>query len=281
MPNGILITLSMFKNKNVVISGASRGIGLSIAKKLASEGANIAILAKTDVSHPKLPGTIYTAAKEIENFGVKAVPIKVDIRFEDQIENAIKTIIKDLGSIDILVNNASAINLFNSESLPIKRFDLMHDINVRGTYLCSKICLPYLKNSKNAHILNLSPPINLKPKWFENFTSYTISKYSMSMITIGMSAEYKKYNIAINSLWTKTAINTSAISMLGGFVSPNQCRIPEIVSDAAHVILSKNSKECTGNFFIDEEVLKVNGTSDFEKYAVEPGTKLFEDLYLD
>ena len=250
MPNGILITLSMFKNKNVVISGASRGIGLSIAKKLASEGANIAILAKTDVPHPKLPGTIYTAAKEIENFGVKAVPIKVDIRFEDQIENAIKTIIKDLGSIDILVNNASAINLFNSESLPIKRFDLMHDINVRGTYLCSKICLPFLKNSKNAHILNLSPPINLKPKWFENFTAYTVSKYSMSMITIGMSAEYKKYNIAVNSLWTKTAINTSAISMLGGFVSPNQCRIPEIVSDAAHIILSKNSNDCTGNFLL-------------------------------
>ena len=271
----------MFKNKNVVISGASRGIGLSIAKKLASEGANIAILAKTDVPHPKLPGTIYTAAKEIENFGVKAVPIKVDIRFEDQIENSIKSVINALGSIDILINNASAINLFNSESLPIKRFDLMHDINVRGTYLCSKICLPYLKNSKNAHILNLSPPINLKPKWFENFTAYTVSKYSMSMITIGMSAEYKKYNIAVNSLWTKTAINTSAISMLGGFVSPNQCRIPEIVSDAAHIILSKNSNDCTGNFFIDEEVLKESGTSDFEKYAVEPGTKLFEDLYLD
>ena len=281
MPNGILITLIMFKNKNVVISGASRGIGLSIAKKLASEGANIAILAKTDVPHPKLPGTIYTAAKEIENFGVKAVPIKVDIRFEDQIENSIKSVIKALGSIDILINNASAINLFNSESLPIKRFDLMHDINVRGTYLCSKICLPFLKNSKNAHILNLSPPINLKPKWFENFTAYTVSKYSMSMITIGMSAEYKKYNIAVNSLWTKTAINTSAISMLGGFVSPNQCRIPEIVSDAAHIILSKNSNGCTGNFFIDEEVLKESGTSDFEKYAVEPGTKLFEDLYLD
>ena len=153
----------MFKNKNVVISGASRGIGLSIAKKLASEGANIAILAKTDAPHPKLPGTIYTAAKEIENYGVKVVPIKVDIRFEDQIAKAIHRVIKDLGSIDILINNASAINLFNSESLPIKRFDLMHDINVRGTYLCSKICIPHLKNSTNAHILNLSPPINLKP----------------------------------------------------------------------------------------------------------------------
>ena len=172
-----------FKNKNIVITGASRGIGLSIAKKLAMNGANIAILAKTDVPHPKLPGTIFTAAKEIEKFGVKALPLKTDIRFEDQVENAISKVIKQFGSIDILVNNASAINLFNSETLPMKRYDLMHDINVRGTYLCSKICIPYLKKSSNPHILNLSPPINLKPKWFENFTAYTMSKYSMSRFT--------------------------------------------------------------------------------------------------
>ena len=273
--------MNAFKNKNVVITGASRGIGLSIAKKLASNGSNIAILAKTEVPHPKLPGTIYTAAKEIEDFGVKALPLKTDIRFEDQVEKSILQVIKEFGSIDILVNNASAINLYNSESLPMKRFDLMNEINVRGTYLCSKICLPYLKKSSNAHILNLSPPINLKPKWFENFTAYTMSKYAMSMNVIGMSSEYKKYNIAVNALWTKTAINTSAISMLGGFVTPEQCRKPEIVSDAAFVILSKNSKECTGNFFIDEYVLKDEGMSDFDKYAVKPGSKLFEDLYLD
>jgi len=157
----------------------------------------------------------------------------------------------------------------------------MHDINVRGTYFCSKSCLPYLKKSSNPHILNLSPPINLKPKWFENFTAYTMSKYAMSMVTLGMSSEYKKYNIAVNSLWTKTAINTSAISMLGGIVTPEQCRKPEIVSDAAHVILSKNSSECTGNFFIDELVLREEGEKDFDKYAVKPGSKLFEDLYLD
>ena len=157
----------------------------------------------------------------------------------------------------------------------------MHDINVRGTYLCSKTCLPFLKKSSNPHILNLSPPINLKPKWFENFTAYTISKYAMSMNVLGMSSEYKKYNIAVNALWTKTAINTAAISMLGGFVTPEQCRKPEIVSDAAYVILSKNSKECTGNFFIDEHVLKEEGVKDFDKYAVKPGSKLFEDLYLD
>ena len=273
--------MSSFKNKNVVITGASRGIGLSIAKKLSNDGANIAILAKTDLPHPKLPGTIYSAAKEIEKYGVKALPIKTDIRFEDQVEKAMLTAKKEFGSIDILINNASAINLFNSESLPMKRYDLMHDINVRGTYLCSKTCLPFLKQSSNPHILNLSPPINLKPKWFKNFTAYTMSKYSMSMIVLGMSSEYKKYNIAVNALWTKTAINTAAISMLGGFVTSEQCRKPEIVSDAAYVILSKNSKECTGNFFIDEYVLKEEGVKDFDKYAVKPGSKLFEDLYLD
>ena len=273
--------MSNFKNKNVVITGASRGIGLSIAKKLAKNGANIAILAKTDVPHPKLPGTIFTAAKEIEKLGVKALPIKTDIRFDEQVEKAIEKIINNFGSIDILVNNASAINLFNSETLPMKRYDLMHDINVRGTYLCSKTCLPFLKKSSNPHILNLSPPINLKPKWFENFTAYTMSKYGMSMCVWGMSSEYKKYNIAVNSLWTKTAINTAALAMLGGFVSPEQCRKPEIVSDAAYIILSKNSKECSGNFFIDESVLRNEGEIDFEKYAVKPGSKLFEDLYLD
>ena len=273
--------MNSLKNKNVVITGGSRGIGLSIAKKLANDGANIAILAKTDIPHPKLPGTIFSAAKEIESFGVKSLPLKTDIRFSDQVEKSINIVVKEFGSIDILVNNASAISLFNSETLPLKRFDLMHEINVRGTYLCSKTCLPHLKKSSNPHILNLSPPINLKPKWFENFTAYTASKYSMSMIALGMSSEYKKYNIAVNCLWTKTAINTSAISMLGGYVTPEQCRKPEIVSDAAYVILKKNSSDCTGNFFIDEYVLKDNGENDFDKYAVKLGTKLFEDLYLD
>ena len=183
--------MSQFKNKNVVVTGASRGIGLSISKRLAKEGANIAILAKTDIPHPKLPGTIFTAAKEIEEFGVKVLPLKTDIRFDDQVETAIEKVNYEFGSIDILVNNASAINLFNTETLPMKRFDLMHDINVRGTYLCSKTCLPFLKKSSNPHILNLSPPINLKPKWFENFTAYTISKYAMSMNVLGMSREYK------------------------------------------------------------------------------------------
>jgi len=273
--------MSKFNNKNAIITGGSRGIGLSIAKKLARDGANIAILAKTVAPHPKLPGTIFTAAKEIEELGVKALPIKTDIRIDEQVEKAVEEIINNFGSIDILVNNASAINLFNSETLPMKRYDLMHDINVRGTYLCSRVCLPFLKKSSNPHILNLSPPINLKPKWFENFTAYTMAKYGMSMCTLGMSSEFKKYNIAVNSLWTKTAINTAAIQMLGGFVTPEQCRKPDIVSDAAYVILSKNSKECTGNFFIDENVLKEEGVENLDKYAVKPGSELFEDLYLD
>lgn len=273
--------MNKFNSKNIVITGGSRGIGLSIAKKLASNGSNIAILAKTDVPHPKLPGTIFSAVKEIEQYGVKALPIKTDIRFDDQVDNAIKQIVKEFGSIDILINNASAINLFNSETIPMKRYDLMHDINVRGTYLCSKACLPFLKKSLNPHILNLSPPINLKPKWFENFTAYTMSKYGMSMCVLGMSSEFKKYNIGVNALWTKTAINTAALAMLGGFVTPDQCRKPEIVSDAAYVILSRDSKKCTGNFFIDENVLREEGENDFEKYAVKPGSKLFEDLYLD
>ena len=224
-------------------------------------------------------------SNEVINFRTKA---NVFFKLENlqwtgsfKLRGAINKISQEFGSIDILINNASAINLFNTESLPMKRFDLMHDINVRGTYFCSKSCLPYLKKSSNPHILNLSPPINLKPKWFENFTAYTMSKYAMSMVTLGMSSEYKKYNIAVNSLWTKTAINTTAISMLGGIVTPEQCRKPEIVSDAAYVILSKNSLECTGNFFIDELVLREEGEKDFDKYAVKPGSKLFEDLYLD
>ena len=244
-----------FKNKNVVITGASRGIGLGIAKKLASEGANIAVLAKTDTPHPKLPGTIHSAVEEIKEFGAEALAIKTDIRFEDQIENAIQNVVDKFGSIDILINNASAIGLFNSETLPTKQFDLMNDINLRGTYLCSKICLKHLKKSKNPHILNMSPPISLKSKWFENFTAYTIAKFGMSMCVIGMSAEYKKYNIAVNALWPKTAIDTAAIRMLGGVVRPEQCRKVDILADASFFVLRRDSNKFTGKFYIDEEVL--------------------------
>ncbi len=270
-----------FKNKNVVITGASRGIGLGIAKKLASEGANIAVLAKTDTPHPKLPGTIHSAVEEIKELGAEALAIKTDIRFENQIENAIQNVADKFGSIDILINNASAIGLFNSETLPTKQFDLMNDINLRGTYLCSKICLKYLKKSKNPHILNMSPPISLKPKWFENFTAYTIAKFGMSMCVIGMSAEYKKYNIAVNALWPKTAIDTAAIRMLGGVVRPEQCRKVDILADASFFVLRRDSNKFTGKFYIDEEVLAEEGITDLEKYSVNKGEKLFTDLYLD
>jgi citronellol/citronellal dehydrogenase len=270
-----------FKNKNVVITGASRGIGLGIAKKLASMGANIAVLAKTDTPHPKLPGTIYSAAKEIQSYGVKSIGLKTDIRFEDQIELSINKVIEEFGSIDILINNASAISLFNSETLPSKQFDLMNDINLRGTYLCSKICLQHLKKSTNPHILNMSPPITLKPKWFEKFTAYTIAKFGMSMCVIGMSEEYKKYNIAVNALWPKTVIDTAAIRMLGGIVKPENCRTVDILSDAAFYILKRESKSYTGKFYIDEEVLAEEGIKDLDKYSVKLGEKLFTDLYLD
>ncbi len=270
-----------FKDKNVVITGASRGIGLGIAKKLASSGANIAVFAKTDLPHPKLPGTIHTAVEEIKGLGVKSIAVKTDIRFDDQVENAVQKVIHEFGSIDILINNASAIGLFNSESLPMKQFDLMHDINLRGTYLCSKICLPYLKKASNPHILNMSPPISLNAKWFENFTAYTIAKYGMSMCVIGMSEEYKKYNIAVNALWPRTAIDTAAIRMLGGVVSSDQCRSVDILADAAFFILKRDSKQFSGNFCIDEQILSEEGVNDLEKYSIKPGTKLFTDLFLD
>ena len=251
----LIIKCMEFKNKNVVITGASRGIGLSIAKKLASEGANIAVLAKTDTPHPKLPGTIHSAVEEIEEYGNKAIAIKTDIRFEDQIENAIQNVKDKFGSIDILINNASAIGLFNSETLPTKQFDLMNDINLRGTYLCSKICLQYLKKSKNPHILNMSPPISLKPKWFENFTAYTIAKFGMSMCVIGMSEEYKKYNVAVNALWPKTAIDTAAIRMLGGVVGPEQCRKVDILADASFYVLKEIVINLLENFILTRKCL--------------------------
>ena len=273
--------MKVFKNKNVVVTGGSRGIGLAIALKLASEGANIAILAKTDRPHPKLSGTIHTAIKEIKKYNVKTKAVKTDVRSDEQVENAIKQVAEDFGSIDILINNASAISLFNSETLPMKQFDLMHNINIRGTYLCSKTCIKYLKNSSNPHILNLSPPINLNPKWFKNFTAYTIAKYGMSMCVIGMSEELRKYNIAVNALWPKTTIDTAAIQNLSGMVRRDQCRNPDIMADASFYLLKRDSKESTGNFYIDEDVLLEEGIKDFDQYSVKSGSKLFSDLYLD
>ena len=271
-----------FKNKTVLVTGGSRGIGKAIALRLAKEGANIAIAAKTADPHPKLEGTIFTAAEEIEKLGVKALPLQCDIRNEEQIESAVKKTVEIFGGIDILVNNASAISLTSTEQTEPKRFDLMMDIEIRGTFFMCRSCLPHLKKSTNAHILNLSPPLNLNPKWFSQHLAYTISKYGMSMIVLGLAQELKQYKIAANALWPKTTIATAAVqNLLGGEYLMQMSRTPEIVAEAAFHILKRPSTECTGNFFVDEDVLKQEGITDLEKYAVNPQQKLMTDIFLD
>lgn len=272
----------IFKNKTVLITGASRGIGKAIALRLAAAGANVAIAAKTIDEHPKLEGTIFTAAKEAEAAGGgHALPFQLDIRDENAITETVAKVVDAFGGIDILINNASAINLSPAEQLEAKRFDLMNTINVRGTFLISQACIPHLKKSANAHILTLSPPIDMHPKWFAQFSAYTMSKYGMSMVMLGLSQELKKYNIAANALWPKTTIATAAIrNLLGGEEIIKKSRKPEIVADAAYYILSRSSVECTGNFFIDEEVLLAEGISDLDQYSVTPGSKLMPDLFL-
>lgn len=270
-----------FHNKTVFITGASRGIGKAIALRLAAEDANIVIAAKSIEENPKLGGTIYTAAAEIEEAGGKALPVQCDIRDEMQIHNAVEKAAEKFGGIDILINNASAISLTPAEQTDTKRFDLMHNINVRGTFFVSKACIPYLKKGNNAHILNLSPPINPDSKWFAAHAAYTISKYNMTMIALGLAAELKKYNIAANTLWPKTTIATAAVkNLLGGDALVKMSRKPEIMADAAFYILQKPSNECTGNTFIDEDVLTAEGITDFDKYAITPGGRLYKDLFL-
>ena len=271
----------LFRNKTVFITGASRGIGKAIALKLASEGANIVIAAKTTEPNPKLEGTIFTAAEEIEKAGGKALPLQVDIRFEESINDAVKASIETFGGIDILVNNASAIGLTTTEKTEAKRFDLMHGINVRGTFLVSKACIPYLKKSTNAHILNLSPPLNMDARWFGPHLAYTMSKYGMSMVVLGLSEELRKDRIGVNALWPKTTIATAAVqNLLGGDFLMQRSRTPEIVADAAFHIFQRPAAECTGNFFIDEDVLAQAGITDLTKYAVNPEQKLMTDLFV-
>lgn len=270
-----------FKNKTVFITGASRGIGKAIALRLAKEGANIVVVAKSTVENPKLGGTIFSAAKEIEEEGGKALAVQCDIRFEEQINHAVEKAVETFGGIDILINNASAISLTPVEQTEQKAFGLMHDINVKGTFFVSKACIPHLKKGTNAHILNLSPPINLDQKWLTGHVAYTMSKYNMTMIALGLSGELKKYNIAANTLWPRTTIATAAVrNLLGGEMLINMSRTPEIIADSAFYILQKPSAECTGNSFIDEEVLAKEGINDLEKYAVKPGGKLYTDLFL-
>ncbi len=271
----------LFQNKTVFITGASRGIGKAIALRLAREGANIIVAAKSTEENPKLGGTIFSAAAEIEAAGGKALPVQCDIRDEAQIQQAVDKAVSQFGGIDILVNNASAISLTATEQTEPKRFDLMHDINVRGTFFVSKACIPYLKKSGNPHILTLSPPINMDMKWFANHIAYTISKYNMTMISLGLAAELKKYGIAANALWPRTTIATAAVqNLLGGEALIKMSRTPEIIADAAFYIFSKPASTCSGNAFIDEEVLAAEGITDLSGYSVVPGGQLFNDLFI-
>lgn len=268
------------KGRTLFITGGSRGIGKAIALRAAADGANVAIAAKTAEPHPKLPGTIYTAAEEIEAAGGRALPLQVDIRDEEQIAAAVRRTVERFGGIDVLVNNASAISLTGTLETPMKKFDLMWSINARGTFACAQACIPYLRKSPNPHILTLSPPLNLDPRWFKQNTAYTISKYGMSLVVLGLAEEFKADGIAVNSLWPRTVIATAALAMLGGLTPPENCRRPEIVADAAHAILTRDSRCCTGNFYIDEDVLREAGVTDFAGYAVAPGQPLHPDLFL-
>lgn len=266
--------------KTLFISGASRGIGLAIALRAARDGANIVIAAKSSVPNPKLPGTIHTAAAEIEAAGGKALALQVDIREEDQVKAAAAQAAGHFGGIDIVINNASAIWLAGTADTPMKRYDLMHQVNTRGTFLVTQSCLPYLKQADNPHVLMLSPPPNLDPKWFAPHTAYTIAKYGMSLCVLGMSPEFAPLGIAVNALWPRTVIATAAIGMIEG-VKVEHCRTPEIVADAAHAMLIRPSRDYTGHFAIDEEVLRESGVTDFDHYAVQTGAALVPDLFLD
>lgn len=272
---------SSLAGKTLFISGGSRGIGLAIALRAAQDGANVAIAAKTAEPHPKLPGTIYTAAEEIEAAGGRALPILCDIREEAQVADAVAKTAETFGGIDICVNNASAISLTDTLSTDMKRYDLMHQINTRGTFLVSKTCIPHLRKAENPHILNLAPPLDMSAKWFRDHVAYTMAKFGMSMCTLGMSAEFAKDGIAVNSLWPLTAIDTAAVrNLLGGETVAAMSRSPAIMADAAHAILTKPSRKVTGNFFIDEEVLRAEGVADFAAYAPGATGPLAADFFV-
>lgn len=267
--------------KTLFITGASRGIGLAIAKRAAQDGANIAIAAKTAEPHPKLEGTIYTAANEIEEAGGKALPLVVDVRDEDSVKAAVDATVKEFGGLDILVNNASAISLTPTLHTEMKRYDLMHQVNTRGTFLCSKTCIPHLLNAENPHVLNLSPPLNMEERWFAPHVAYTMAKFGMSMCVLGMAGEFRSKGIAFNALWPRTAIATAAVkNLLGGNEGIRRSRKPEIMADAAHWIFTQPSREVTGNFFIDDEVLAKTGVTDLSDYAVDPDAELMPDFFV-
>jgi citronellol/citronellal dehydrogenase len=270
------------RDKTLFITGASRGIGLAIAKRAAEDGARIAIAAKSVAENPKIPGTIYSAAAEIEAAGGKALALPCDIRFDDQVESAFTKTAEAFGGVDILINNASAIDLRGIDQLDMKRFDLMHQINARGAYLCAKFALPHLRKAENPHILTLSPPLDMNPKWFAPNLAYTMAKYGMSLVTLGLARDLARSGVAVNSLWPETAIATAAVAnLLGGDEVVKRARKPEIVADAAHAILTLPSKDCTGNFFIDVRVLAEEGVSDFTPYSVDPAQDAVLDFFLE
>jgi citronellol/citronellal dehydrogenase len=270
------------KGRTLFVTGGSRGIGLAIAKRAAEDGANVAIAAKTAEPHPKLPGTIHTAAAEIEEAGGKALAIQMDLRDDDNVATAVAQTVETFGGIDILINNASAVALGSVADIPMKRYDLMHQINLRGTVLAAKTCLPHLQKGTNPHVLTLSPPPSLDPKWYKGTLPYTLAKMGMSFATIGLAQDFKEFGIAANALWPRTAIDTAAIRYeLGGNSVVKHCRTTDIVADAAHAILTRDAKTCTGNFFLDDDVLTEEGITDLTPYAIEPGQPLILDFYLD
>lgn len=266
--------------KTLFITGASRGIGLAIALRAARDGANIVIAAKTDKPHPKLPGTIHTAADEIERAGGTALPLVVDIRDPAQVKDGVDAAVDRFGGLDVCINNASAIQLTGTLETPMRRFDLMHQVNARGTYCVSQACLPHLLKADNPHLLMISPPLNLNPRWFKDHLAYTMAKYGMSLCVLGMAAEFAEHGVGVNALWPRTAIATAALQMLPG-VDPTHCRKPEIVADAAHAVLTRRAASTTGNFFIDDEVLATAGITDLSAYAVDPAKAPYPDFFLD
>jgi citronellol/citronellal dehydrogenase len=272
--------MASLSGKTVFITGASRGIGKAIGLAAAREGANVVVAARTVVRHPKLPGTIHTAAEEIGAAGGSAIAVECDVRDEAQVHHAVGQAIARFGGIDVLVNNASAIHLAGTVETPMKRYDLMHQVNARGTFLCSQACIPHLAKRENPHILNLAPPLAMAPRWFAPHVAYTMAKYGMSMCVLGMAEELRDRGIAVNALWPRTVIATSALNLLGGEETARRGRRPEIVADAALAVLRRPARGCTGNFFIDEEVLRAEGVTDFGRYAVEPGMELLPDLFV-
>jgi len=273
--------MTYFKNKTVIMSGGSRGVGLEIAKALGKDGANIAILAKTTEPHPTLPGTIFTAADEIEEVGGTALPIVCDIRYEDQVEAAVEETLNKFGGIDICINNASAIHLTDTVNTPMKRYDLMHNINVRGTFMLSQKCIPHLIKGDNSHILTLSPPLDIARKWFGMTLAYTTAKYGMSLVAHGLAEELGKHNVASNCLWPRTSLDTAAVRNVIGEELVKGSRKPSIYADAAYAVLKRDSSSCTGNFFLDQDVLEEEGVTDFDQYAIDPEAKLVSDFFVD